>query len=89
MDLSFLVAALAALSLAAPFLLLAYIQRLPVAPACPACRAVTRESEGTGLLLQAIVFLPTTFVGECSRCGWKGRMRWRWATRSVKGRGDG
>lgn len=83
MDLSLLTAALAALALAAPFLVAAYVQRLPVAPACPSCRAVTRAVERECLVAPVRSLLPSTFVGECGRCGWRGRMRWRWATRTA------
>lgn len=83
MDLSLLAAALAALALAAPFLLAAYVQRLPVAPSCPSCRAVTREAERSCLYAPVLSLLPATYVGECGRCGWRGRLRWRWATRPA------
>lgn len=57
-----------------------YLSRLPVAPACPSCRSTTRPSEACGLeaWLPALV---STSVGECARCGWRGRMRWRWAVK--------
>jgi len=61
-----------------------YVQRLPVAPTCPSCRAVTRESGARAWAAQIVPALAVTFVGECSRCGWRGRMRWRWATRSAR-----
>ena len=83
MDLTLLAAALAAVALAAPFLLLAYVQRLPVAPACPTCRAVTRAVDRECLAGAARSLLPATYVGECGRCGWRGRLRWRWATRTA------
>lgn len=84
MDLSLLASALAALALAAPFLLAAYVQRLPVAPACPSCRAVTRAVDRECLAASLRSLLPSTYVGECGRCGWRGRLRWRWATRRVR-----
>lgn len=83
MEISLFEVALAAVGFAAPLLVLAYIQRLPVAPACPSCRAVTREIDRKWLPAWAIHLLSTTYLGECTRCGWRGRMRWRWATRSV------
>lgn len=89
MEVSLFAAVLLALALAAPLLVSAYIQRLPVAPACPTCRAVTRHSDRHWIAVQLFSVLPATFVGECTRCGWRGRMRWRWATRPVKRRGPG
>lgn len=86
MEISLFGMALAAVSFAAPLLVLAYIQRLPVAPACPSCRAVTREIDRSWLPLWVVQLLSTTYLGECTRCGWRGRMRWRWATRSVRRR---
>lgn len=83
MEFSFFAAALAALALAAPFLLGVYVQRLPIAPSCPSCRAVTREAELRCLGASLRSFLPATYVGECGRCGWRGRLRWRWATRTA------
>lgn len=86
MDIDLLLTTLTALSLAVPFVLLAYFQRLPVAPSCPLCRALTRERESRWGALPVVTLLPTTYLGECTRCGWHGRMRWRWATRSVRSR---
>lgn len=87
MDTSFGLVGLGALLLALPVLLHRYLQRLPVAPSCPSCRMVIRQVEPAGWLLHLLPFLAATIVGECTRCGWKGRMRWRWATRSATRRG--
>ena len=79
------VTGLAALLVALPFVLNRYLQRLPSAPICPACQAVTRERPSGGWVAHAWPALAMTVVRECVRCGWAGRMRWRWATRSVRG----
>jgi hypothetical protein len=68
---------------AAPLVAQLYVRRLPVAPVCPACSSVAREID-SGDLLRFLPLLATTFVGECSGCGWRGRMRWRWAPRRVR-----
>jgi hypothetical protein len=78
-------AAFAALVIALPYLLQYYIARLPAAPACPSCRAVTRETSSVWLWLDRFPSLATTYIGECNRCGWRGRLRWRWAARRVRG----
>lgn len=76
---------LAALCAVVPFLFLRYLQQLPEAPACPSCRAVTRATQVRWSLAHAVPMLGTTFRAECTRCGWKGRMRWRWAPSSLRG----
>jgi hypothetical protein len=53
--------------------------RLPIAPACPDCRAVTCESGGILLLDRALTYVSMTSSRACTRCGWHGRMRWRLA----------
>jgi hypothetical protein len=61
-----------------------YLDRLPIAPACPACRSVTRS---TGWDWPGLYLLPrfsVTFLAECARCGWSGRMRLRLAPQSVR-----
>jgi hypothetical protein len=73
---------------AIPALVQLYFRRLPVAPMCPACSSVAREIESGGDPLRWLPPLATTFVGECAGCGWRGRMRWRWAPRRVR-RGHG
>ncbi|MQA89951.1 MAG: hypothetical protein GEU90_06930 [Gemmatimonas sp.] len=72
-------AALMALLLAAPLLMERYLRHLPVAPECPSCRAVAREVDLTFSILAKIPAFARTFMAECARCGWRGRMRWRWA----------
>ena len=69
-------------ALAAPGILLHYLSRLPDAPACPACRAVTCEavSRVTPVLGDRLwAVLDATPPRNCTECGWRGRMRWRWA----------
>ena len=59
-----------------------YLRALPEAPACPGCAAVTRVAAGDRLapfLHEARV----SAVRECTRCGWRGRRRWKWAPRRV------
>ena len=65
-----------------PMALHLYLARLPVAPACPSCSATTRATPDLALarLLPAMLI---TSRGECGRCGWHGRMRWQWATRTA------
>ena len=66
-------------ALAAPFLLIHYLHRLPFAPACPQCRGVTVE--GTLMVAMDRLYSAVAHVGvrSCRRCGWQGRMRWRLA----------
>lgn len=72
---------------AAPMALQLYLQRLPVAPACPSCRATTRAvGARRSLALDILPALVATYVGECARCGWRGRMRLRWARGTVRRR---
>jgi hypothetical protein len=62
-----------------------YVRRLPDAPICPGCRALTRASSAAGL---AALFLPmfsTTVMRECGVCGWRGRMRLRLAAEGARG----
>jgi hypothetical protein len=61
-----------------------YVQRLPVAPACPCCSAVTRMTHSGPDPLRFVPHLVATSHGECTRCGWSGRMRWKWATRTAR-----
>lgn len=65
-----------------PVLLQWYVQRLPQAPGCPTCRVTTRPLQECALERMVPLFASTS-RGECTRCGWRGRMRWRWATRTV------
>jgi hypothetical protein len=66
-----------------PSLLRQYVERLPEAPSCPACRSTTRQSLSS-VVGDWIPALSMTVVRECARCGWRGRMRWRWALRHVR-----
>jgi hypothetical protein len=77
------VAVMAAM-LAAPLLIERYLRQLPPAPACPDCRAVARAIIAEGLLTGWVPEISRTFLAECSRCGWRGRMRWRYATRAAR-----
>lgn len=61
-----------------------YVQRLPVAPACPCCSAVTRVNHSGPDPLRFVPHFVATSLGECTRCGWSGRMRWKWATRTAR-----
>lgn len=78
--------ALMGILLAAPLLLDRYLRQLPVAPACPSCRAVAREVNLSHSLLDLLPAFGRTFVAECIRCGWRGRMRWRWAADRARRR---
>ncbi|MDB4947786.1 MAG: hypothetical protein JWM27_435 [Gemmatimonadetes bacterium] len=75
-----------ALAAAASFAVLHYVHRLPVAPECPRCRAVTAERPRGTALDRLCGALAATPVRRCGRCGWSGRMRWRWAAQHVGGR---
>lgn len=78
-----LVFSLIALALLLPHLVQMYLERLPVAPACPACRSVTRQ-RNRWPILQRVVSLAATSWCECSGCGWTGRMRWKWASNPLR-----
>jgi hypothetical protein len=71
--------------LASPFLIQQYLERLPWAPTCPSCRSVTREVRSSWSAVQLVPTLASTFLGECSDCGWRGRMRWKWARGRMRG----
>lgn len=75
--------ALLAIVMAAPLLLDRYLRQLPVAPACPSCNSVASQVEGACSLALLLPALAKTFLAECARCGWRGRMRWRWAPRAA------
>jgi len=62
-----------------------YVRRLPDAPRCPGCRALTRGSGGPGLVAALLPVLATTMIRECSVCGWRGRMRLRFAIEGARG----
>lgn len=73
-------------TIAAPWLLSQHARRLPYAPACPHCRAVTGQTPAHGVLDRVYALLAATPVRICTRCGWAGRMRWRLATERARGR---
>jgi hypothetical protein len=70
----------------APWMLSHYLARLPWAPECPDCRAVTAQAPVHGALDRVCALLAATPVRHCARCGWAGRMRWRVAPEHVRGR---
>jgi hypothetical protein len=61
-----------------------YVLRLPYAPECPHCHAVTGQTAADGVLDRACAVLAATPVRHCARCGWAGRMRWRLAHERVR-----
>ena len=71
--------------LVVPIALQLYLYRLPSAPSCPTCRATTRPLQ-EWIVLRWVPALAATSLGECTACGWRGRMRWRWAVRTAPGR---
>ncbi|MEX2582741.1 MAG: hypothetical protein WD766_05685 [Gemmatimonadota bacterium] len=79
----FLAAAVMALLLAAPLLIDRYLRQLPIAPACPSCRSVAREVSLARSIVDVLPAFGRTFIAECARCGWRGRMRWRWAPHAA------
>lgn len=66
-----------------PFAVERYLRSLPVAPSCPDCRAVTRALARRSAAWQLLLAQVPITLSECGRCGWTGRMRWRWARRPV------
>jgi hypothetical protein len=68
-----------------PWLLASYLGRLPYAPECPQCRAVTGQHPAHTVLDRACALLSATPVRHCARCGWAGRMRWRVASEHARG----
>jgi hypothetical protein len=75
---------LAVAALTAPFAVVHYLNRLPYAPECPHCRAVTAQAaQVPGWCDRACAAIAATPVRSCTRCGWSGRMRWRWATQHA------
>jgi hypothetical protein len=82
----FLACALAALMLAAQYVAVHYLARLPEAPACPDCHAVTRAHGPATALDRLCALAYATPVRLCARCGWAGRMRWRLATERADSR---
>jgi hypothetical protein len=63
-----------------------YLHRLPYAPECPHCHAVTGQAAAHGVVDRACALLTATPVRHCARCGWAGRMRWRLAHERVRER---
>ena len=70
----------------APWLLARWVGRLPYAPECPHCRAVTGGHAPRGALDRAYERVTATAIRSCAACGWAGRMRWRLAPQRVAGR---
>ena len=73
-------------AVAAPALAALYLARLPYAPECPCCRAVTSPRRGHGLLDRLGLLASATPVRNCARCGWAGRMRWKLAPQRAASR---
>ncbi|HEX8904760.1 MAG TPA: hypothetical protein VF771_07965 [Longimicrobiaceae bacterium] len=69
-----------------PWTLTHYVHRLPYAPECPHCRAVTAQAPAHGPVDRVCALLAATPVRHCARCGWTGRMRWRLAHERVRDR---
>ena len=61
-----------------------YLARLPYAPECPRCKAVTGQPERLGVVDRVISVLAATPVRHCGRCGWAGRMRWKLAAERAR-----
>jgi hypothetical protein len=69
-----------------PWVIWICLGRLPYAPDCPRCHAVTAQAASHGLLDRACALVDATPVRTCTRCGWAGRMRWRLAHERAPGR---
>jgi hypothetical protein len=89
MGVEFLGFAVMAVLMVAPLLIERYVRQLPAAPACPCCRGTAHEVGLPGAVAALIPTLARTFRAECGRCGWRGRMRWRFAPDSVRRNGHG
>jgi hypothetical protein len=76
---------LVALVLLVPVLVRHYLEHLPFAPHCPACHALTSPASAHAVPARLIPAFAQTVVRRCARCGWKGRMRWRWAPGPARG----
>jgi hypothetical protein len=76
----------AAFLLLFPTLVDRYLQRLPDAPLCPGCHALTRGPNEPGMAACLLPILATTVFRECLTCGWKGRMRLRFAAEGERWR---
>lgn len=68
-----------------PWVVSHYLGRLPYAPECPHCRAVTGQTPAHGLADRAWAIVTATPKRTCARCGWAGRMRWRLAHERAGG----
>lgn len=75
----------ATILLLVPSLTERYVRRLPDAPWCPGCRALTRGQAEGGVMALLLPALAATVRGECQRCGWRGRMRLRLAPEGARG----
>ncbi len=73
------------LAVLAPLGVAHYLARLPYAPECPHCRAVTGQpARREGWLDRVAAMAAATPVRTCARCGWAGRMRWRLAAERAR-----
>ncbi len=70
---------------ATPWVVWHYLGRLPYAPECPHCRAVTAQTAMHGVVDRVCAAVAATPVRSCTRCGWAGRMRWRLAHERARG----
>jgi hypothetical protein len=61
-----------------------YLQGLPDAPLCPGCRELTFGEDDPGVAALLLPALATTVLRECVACGWKGRMRLRFAPEGAR-----
>lgn len=75
---------LCALAVTLPWAAAHYVARLPYAPECPLCGAVTADPVHAGVLDRVCAVVATTPVRRCARCGWAGRMRWRLAAERAR-----
>ncbi len=53
-----------------------YLRQLPIAPTCPGCGSVAHRLAVQPAFPGAIPGFAATFLAECARCDWRGRMRW-------------
>lgn len=72
----------------APLFLAHHVQHLPYAPDCPRCRTVTHSVPRLAVFDRVWAMIVHTTVRRCGACGWRGRMRWRWAAQRVRHEGD-
>jgi hypothetical protein len=75
---------LATMAVMMPRLISHYLGRLPYAPECPDCHAVTGQATRHGAADRICALLAATPVRTCARCGWAGRMRWRPAYERIR-----